>query len=399
MKVLVFDRAMRVVGHRLPYAALVADSLSEEHDVILAIPDRLRDKSEATAYLKSHFRTDYFVTKDRKSGIGIAFETRRNLIRLIKKHNPDVIAIPTGDGLVQICGFLNIFGISSFSRKPIHICIMRGLQILPEKPVKQWLSRFTWWGLKKGPWKSLLLIDPREWNRLKPAEKKRIGLCPDPVPITLPVSKIDARHKLNLPLDGKLIVAAGEQSKRKGSDLLIQSFVSGNFDESTYLVLMGKLTDASKRLIEQHKTDEKDQSKIIVHDRFLSENEFQNAILASDIVAAPYRSVNRPSGIVLRCMRWQRLLVLNNKGWLRWINDHYDVGISGNAENAIEYGEALLKGLEASEKYKLSHQARAFVEFNSEEKFRQLWKNIILAGQIPSPPTFLSHSIKQQVTS
>ncbi|MDG2469948.1 MAG: hypothetical protein P8M80_11760 [Pirellulaceae bacterium] len=389
MKILVFDRVMRVVGHRLPYASLVADALGKEHEVVLAIPTELRGNTDADAYLTSNFQTDYFPTRQKKKALGTALETRKNLRDLLQKHEPDAVAIPTADGFAPTCGLLAMLGDQSFKETSLHICVMRGLQVLPERPLKQWLCRMSWRALKKGPWQNILLIDPREWSRLKENEKKQIGLCPDPVPAPLPISRTAARELLGLPTEGKFIVSPGEQSHRKGTDLLIRGFAATQFEDSTYLVLMGKLTDANRQLLSKYMEDEHFRKKVIFQDRFLTETEFQHAILASNVVATPYRSVDRPSGIVLRCMTWERMIVFNDRGWLNWINQKYQVGVGADAQNAKAYGEALRRGLQESEKFQTSTTAQAFANFNSEDNFRAIWKHIITSGHVSSPPEFL----------
>ena len=152
-------------------------------------------------------------------------------------------------------------------------------------------SKFVWWLTMRGPWKRVQLIDPRAWFNC--ANRERFGLCPDPVPQQKFFDRAEARRSLGLPEDGRLIVSVGGQNKRKGSDYLLRSFARIVSEEKEYLVFIGRIDETIGQLIEELKRENSQfANRLIVRNEFVSEDEFQQAIIASDIVAAAYRSVS-----------------------------------------------------------------------------------------------------------
>ena len=60
MKVLVFDNCLRLTGHRLHYAALVADAFAYDHEVVLGLPDAIQREPQVVALSSRSFRTDFY---------------------------------------------------------------------------------------------------------------------------------------------------------------------------------------------------------------------------------------------------------------------------------------------------------------------------------------------------
>ena len=376
-KVLVYDYCLKVTGHRLPYAALVADSFRNgAYEVVLAIPDLLQDLSESRPYLADDLTVDFFPVNGTKKPISKALDSVNCLGKLIQKHKPDLVCVPTADGLAPLAFFSSKLPWSPLRKSAIDICLMRGNC----RPEASWFKRtqsiIVWWLTSNGPWKRIQLIDPRAWFNC--SDRERFGLCPDPVPKQKFFGRVEARKSLGLPETGRLIVSVGGQNKRKGSDYLLRSFALADLKEDEYLVFIGRIDATISSLIDELKLNNSEfANRLIVRDEFVSEDEFQQAIIAADIVAAPYRSVDRPSGIVCRSLGWGRPLLLNDRGWLKWINDQFQVGFPGNPSNTVEFASTIRQALDACEQFARSDAADNFVRYNTEENYRLVWRSIL----------------------
>ena len=376
MKILVFEHCLRVTGHRLHYAALVADAFKDPHDVVLSLPSVIEGDPLVAALSNRSFCTDFYPYKKQpKPIVGFtstlvnALRARKYLSQMIKRHQPDLVAIPTADGLAVLTGLLN-FPFAAFRRTKIDMCVMRGPQVYPKQPFKQTVANAKWWLVRRGPWQRVMVMDPREWSRIDKASQEQVLLCPDPVPKQKYFDRREARKLLNLPVDGRIVVSVGPQNMRKGSDLLLKGFAAANLNDNDYLVMIGKIAPAIASMIESIGLDE----RLIVRDEFVTEDEFQMAIVASDVVAVPYRAVDRPSGVVCRSMAWKRPMVMTNRGWLKWILDEFDAGFGTDSKNAVKLGETIELALERSPTFQTTDIATEFINSNTEKNFQLTWK-------------------------
>lgn len=381
MKILVFDYCLKVTGHRLHYATLVAEAFSEMHDVVLGLPNIIEHEPQVAALFSRSFCVDFFAVRGKTEPVkGFfdslfkAFKARTCLIRLVKHHQPDLVAIPTADGLALVTSLLNFFPSTALRRPIIDICLMRGPQCYSKQVLKQAISNVKWWLVRQGPWQRILMMDPREWSRVDNAIAQRVFLCPDPVPTQNHRDRQIARELLNLPMDGRMVVSVGPQNMRKGSDLLIKGFAAANLNENDRLVMIGRIDPVITPLIESLKQRAGFDQRLIVRDEFVSEDEFQMAIVASNVVAVPYRSVDRPSGIVCRAMAWERPLIMTNRGWLRWVLENFGAGLGADSTDPAKFGATIRHALDQSSQFQTSGNAREFIEFNTEEHFLRVWR-------------------------
>ena len=404
MKVLVFDNCLRLTGHRLHYAALVADAFACDHEVVLGLPDAIQREPQVVALSSRSFRTDFYpVSTNTKPIKGIkdtlftALSARRCLIKMIKRYQPDLVAIPTADGLAILSGFLNLLPLPGLRGPKIDICVMRGPHRYANQPIRQAISNAKWWLVRRGPWNRIMMMDPREWSTAKKAIVNPERLCPDPVPKQKYFDRQRCRELLNLPLDGRIIVSVGPQNMRKGSDLLLKGFAAANLQQDDRLVMIGKISPDISPMIASLKQQPEFDQRLIVRDEFVSEDEFQMAIVASDVVAIPYRSVNRPSGIVCRSMAWQRPLVMTNRGWLKWILGEFGAGFGANSSDSTELGTTIKLALDQSSEFQTTDSAAQFINFNTEENFLKTWAYGVDSNSdsIAQTMTFLNHQPQQ----
>lgn len=378
MRVLVFEHCLKVTGHRLPYAAEVAKALAETGcEVVLGLPSSVQSFPEASNYLNSTLNVNFYDVVSEQGSFRQALEAHRCLVQLVKDVEPDYVAIPTADGLALVAGMLHRFWpfFSGLKAARIDICLMRGRKLYERRSVKQLVANLKWWFIRQGPWQRILLIDPREWSTVKNANAKGVFLCPDPVPAQKFFQRDEARKTLGLPVDGRLLVSVGAQNIRKGSDYLLEGFSVANLNPNDRLLMFGGISPEIGILIDACRRRSGMEGRIIVRDEFVSEDEFQMAIVAGDAVAVPYRSVNRPSGIVCRSMAWQRPLVMTERGWLKWVLEKFQAGFGGHPEDSTQFSKTIEQALDYSQDFESSEKAAKFVAYNTLANYKKVWKN------------------------
>jgi hypothetical protein len=354
---------------------LVARSF-DRTNVTVALPEQLRDNAALDEYFPETKRW-HFECPDSGPGLGNAKSAATALERVTKELKPDAIAIPTADGIAPYLGIRYRLGLASWLKQVrMFVCLMVGAR--PPSQV-QGLNRLKNWGkwqcIRSGPFEKILLADPRLFEELK--REERVMLCPDPVPPPPDLTKVEARKSLGLPETGRLMISVGEQDRRKGSDLLVNAFQAAKLRSNDRLFLMGKVSkDVLNCLgtIEDNKTSD---GSILVWDRFVTEAEFKQGIIASDIVATPYRATDRPSGIVSRCIGWNRPVLGTNQGWTDWIIKKLEIGHAVNIDSVPEFARGIELAMKELQNYRTPDIAQSFRDFNTEENYRNLWKNVI----------------------
>lgn len=159
--------------------------------------------------------------------------------------------------------------------------------------------------------KALLEIFPM------PAEKIRViphGNFDHYLPDTL-ISKEEARGKLGLKKQDKVLLFFGYIREYKGLDLLLDAFViAAAKDPDLKLVIAGSphtkaMGEAAKTLIEQSGLAD----RVVFHGRFIPHEDIEQYFVASDLVMLPYKHIYH-SGIVHLAYSYGRPSLATNVG-------------------------------------------------------------------------------------
>jgi len=374
MKILIFDMCFSVSGHRIPYAALAAEAFAD-CEVVVAFPKQIQGESVLGNYFSDQVSFQFFDAQPKVKALEIVRESWRCLVRQIRHTRPDTVVVPTGDGMAFWGGIKNLIGLAGTGGVPIDVSLMKGHFRSPSDSwLKKTVSNIKWWVVTKGPWRKILLIDPRSFEDLKNPASRNVILCPDPAPPQKFFDRVEARQALELPIRGQLLVSVGNQEERKGSDLLLKAFEQLKGDTSATLLMIGKFSDEVKNMAEQVSSLCKGENKIVIRDEYVSDDQLQQAVVASDVVAVPYRDVERPSGIVSRAVAWGRPLLATDGGWLKWFVIKYKAGHLTNPQDPQQFGQDIKRALEASLKFKPSAESTEFSIFNSAAMYRDIWR-------------------------
>ncbi|MEM6468414.1 MAG: glycosyltransferase [Planctomycetota bacterium] len=390
-RVLVFDHAMKMTGHRLPYASLVSQAF-DESKVVVCLPKQLESEQAIRRYFSAN-ELHFFATEDRPLGVAFSRESFRCLRNVMAEVEPDHVAIPTADGIGVIAGMHEMLrGDSWRKHASVSACLMRIFPMPSSFSIKKSIvNRLRTYLLEQAQWTQLMTLDALRWLEMTPRRRSRLLVAPDPVPKRPDIDRSIAREKLGLPTNGRLLVSAGNQDARKGSDLLIEAFANAKLAADDRLLLIGRHDSSVKSQLSGHQPlmacD-----RLLSRDQYVSEEDFTLSIIASDVVVAPYRSTDRPSGVVSRAVAWGRPIVATNSGWMRWVCESLNAGSTFQGGDTDELGKALTHSLEELDAFKISEQASRFAEYNTEENFKRLWKAGLDGKEKPSrfpTPTFL----------
>jgi glycosyltransferase involved in cell wall biosynthesis len=150
---------------------------------------------------------------------------------------------------------------------------------------------------------------------LRMVPQARVKLLPHPLydHFGVPLPAPEARAKLGLPADARVLLFFGLIREYKGLDLLIEAF--GKLDPRYHLLIAGEpygSFDRYRRLIEAQPR----KANIHVHDRFIPDGEVPAFFGAADAVVLPYRSATQ-SGITAMACHFGVPVVATDTGGLK----------------------------------------------------------------------------------
>ena len=190
---------------------------------------------------------------------------------------------------------------------------------------------------------------------------RRARLIADPVdPLSLP-TRSKARAMLRLPAHKKLIMSIGMQDHRKGVDYLINACARWRPAEPAAIVLAGSLSVQIRQLVTNDFRYLVDEERLIVLDRYLTNEEINACYAAGDLIAAPYRPHPQSSGIVLHAAAAGKMVLAANNGWFTYMVPKFSLGRLCDPQDPERLAETFDPALHEAEGYKLSAAAKAIV--------------------------------------
>lgn len=183
------------------------------------------------------------------------------------------------------------------------------------------------------------------------------------------VTKEEARKKLSLPVNEKIILFFGFIRKYKGLDLLLQAMKDARIQASGIkLLVAGEFYEKREEydvLVES--LGIKDQ--LILRTDFIPDSEVRYYLSATDFVIQPYRSATQ-SGVTPLAYHFEKPMLVTNVGGLPDLVPDRKVGII-TEPNAAAIAEGILQLYELGENYFLQHLRK--------EKEKYNWQNLTAA--------------------
>jgi glycosyltransferase involved in cell wall biosynthesis len=185
------------------------------------------------------------------------------------------------------------------------------------------------------------------------------------------ISKEEARSKLNISLNDKVILFFGFIRKYKGLDILLNTMKLLQQKSSTKkikLLVAGEFYD-DKKNYEQLLSDPEIKDNLILHTEFISDSMVKYYLCAADCVVQPYRNATQ-SGVTPLAYHFEIPMIVTNVGGLPSLVPDKKVGLIAEP-NAESIAEKVKEYFELGEEFFLPHLR--------EEKKKYSWDNIVKA--------------------
>lgn len=183
------------------------------------------------------------------------------------------------------------------------------------------------------------------------------------------ISKPEARGKLGIAPDDKVVLFFGFIRKYKGLDLLLEAMkILKDEGEKIKLLIAGEFYDDKKiytQLID--KLEIKDQ--LILHTDFILDSEVKYYLCAADCVVQPYRHATQ-SGVTPLAYHFEKPMIVTNVGGLADLVPDNKVGLVAEP-NAEDISKKIVGFFQLGENYFLPHLR--------EEKKKYSWNNMVQA--------------------
>jgi glycosyltransferase involved in cell wall biosynthesis len=378
MRVLIIEQTSDA-GHYLNYVRYLVQAFAPLGcEIVVAVPNA--DSVHFKMYLSPHqsrFRLEFIQPRDHATSVWRMIQTDARVYReLIDRVRPDAVYLPTfGHRMAQSLAWWLALRQSGLSQ--LHCeALLLGLPAAYEMSRRP--SFVTRMALRAMPFDVVHYIDPVsfDWVLSQVGGKagRRARLIADPVePLSLP-TRSKARAMLRLPEERKLIMSIGMQNHRKGVDYLIGACARWQPAEPASIVLAGALSAQIRQLVTNDYRNLVDNGRLIVLDRYLTNEEINACYAAGDLIAAPYRPHPQSSSIVLHAATAGKMVLAANNGWFRYMVPKFSLGWLCDPQDPERLAETLDPALHEAEGYKLSAAAKRLLEFHRSENFMLQWR-------------------------
>jgi len=375
MRVLIIEQKCEY-GHYLNYVQYLVQAFAPLGcEIVVAVPNRAPASAPFKMYLSPHqsrFRVEFIPSRDYATSMWRMVKIDARVFReLNDRVKPDAVYFPTADGVAQS------LALSQIALRPSGLSRIHCEAHLMAVPAAYGMSRrppfFTKTVLRAMPFDVVHYTDPVafEWVLSKVGGKagRRARFIADPVePLSLP-TRSKACAMLRLPEHKKLIMSIGMQDHRKGVDYLIGACARWQPAEPASIVLAGMLSAEIRQLVTNEYRHLVDDGRLIVLDRYLSNEDFYACFAAGDLIATPYRPKLHPAGIVLHAATAGKMVLAANNGWFAYMVPRFSLGRLCDPQDPDLLAEAFDLALDEAEGYKLSAAAKRLVEFHRLENF------------------------------
>ncbi len=177
-------------------------------------------------------------------------------------------------------------------------------------------------------------------------------------------NKLDARIALGLPQDKQIVLFFGLIRKYKGLDMLLDAMFELKDKSNIILVIAGEFYEDKQPyldLIEKYQV----QNQIIIHDKFIANEDVKLYFSATDLVALPYRSATQ-SGVTQVSFHFEVPTLVTNVGGLGEIIPDKIAGYVVESN-----GKAIAEGIKD---YFENNRIQSFTEGMKKEKQKYDWK-------------------------
>ena len=185
------------------------------------------------------------------------------------------------------------------------------------------------------------------------------------------ISKQEAREKLNIDQDARILLFFGFIRKYKGLDILLNAMKILNNSSAIpnlKLLIAGEFYDDEKNY-HALLTDPQIKGSLIIHTEFIPDSMVKYYLCAADCVVQPYRNATQ-SGVTPLSYHFEKPMIVTNVGGLPSLVPDKKVGLVAEP-SAESIAEKIKEFFEIGEEFFLSHLR--------EEKKKYSWSNMVKA--------------------
>jgi glycosyltransferase involved in cell wall biosynthesis len=398
MKVLVFELSPK--GHRLAWVRHLLDGRKRQAGtIVFATSSAVRESPEFSTYI--HPVSDRVDVQEVAAGpssadFGVSLLRQglvawRHLRAAVRRHRPDGVIVPTGDGLVHAAG-LGLPG-RLYRGPPMEAGLVKCTFAYPDrKPASLVKTGLTLASLWNSPFRSVKIINPvaLAWlDRHAPRLRPKVSLMPDPVQDPPRMQAAEARRRLGIHEDLRVVGAVGTLNARKGIDRLVQAFLHAA-GESDRLLLAGRqspeIRASLSRLGPEHGRF------IVAPDRYLDEESYWLSLHAMDVVAAPYVRHRGSSAMVIAAVKAGKPVLGCMDGWVGYAVRRFSLGWVCDPYDREQFAASLRASMDGAAHHRPSESARRLAAYHSVEGYRAAWLDDMDWHQRsrtdPPPPTW-----------
>ena len=370
-------------GHRYTYVKPLLEAVASlTRDVVLLLsPDGMRSP-EFRTHLESvvgGIDVRPVLRHPRPGVVRAATDSVSNVRRAVRETKPDVLYVPTADGLAEAVGFARMAGISVVPRSVYSECLMTRLtfaypgdEACRTVPVPAVLA-----ALRNSPWKTIHVIDllAYEWIRRNGGPlKRRFRVAPDPVQ-QFPALSAPKPGESSASLKRVAISSCpGILIARKGIDRLVEAFRTADLRQDDRLLLSGPVGPEIHELLRKEEYARLIAAgRLLVIDRCLSGEEMACAMSAADVVCCPYPWQPHPSSISVKALGCGRPVLAADNCWLGYMVPLFRMGWTVGVDDAAAFRLAIGQCLDEAAGWQPSEAAQRLVQFQSVDNFKACW--------------------------
>jgi glycosyltransferase involved in cell wall biosynthesis len=365
-------------GHHLKYVDILVDCYySKGYDVVFASQCETFESDEYKLILEKNenkYSKIRFTSRGR-GYLSLRFDKSWRLFMLLMKRTPDILWVPYLDSLFYVFGFLAI-GMKLLGYSfPVSYGILMKCDFAHKenrasfsRKIKEMLCKSI---IKHGPFSRIFLIDEVAFNYLRADIKTdKLFLSPDPVDDSNLLIMPSMRQDLGIPDEAKVIGTFGLLGEGKGVDLLVNAFLNRIQGENEYLLLMGKQCASLRLKMDRLINRNSNADKIIMIDRFVSDEELLAGINSVDVVAVTYTEHTGSASFLIRAAMAGKPVLGSRVGWIGYIMNKYRLGLSCD----VRHEPSLMEGIEWAfgDPDKDNPDAKLFAAQNTQDSFKEV---------------------------
>lgn len=349
MKILYVD--ISISGHREKYLKkLISLKEMEDYDIFTLMPQKLEIEGITQYEMKSGFNNKRTI---------INYIKFINEIKKIANENSiDIVHFLSGDALYRFFG-IRLHKIKQKIVITYHHMILQGLK---KYSIKRIFKKTT-----------IGIVHTEElYNNLEKISIENVYLVDYPMLDCISNKTIqEAKEYYKLPMSIPILGAIGGTSSYKGLDVLIQAL--NNINENCCLFVAGKIVDYDESYIESNLKNKK--IKVVTCLRKLTDEEFADAVQASDAIMLPYRQeFDGASGILIESLFHNKHVIGSNHGSMGDLIRKYDLGRTFNTNDLEELIQEIQNDLETP--YNLSEKSKEYRKKINPKRFLELNKSV-----------------------